>query len=64
MSTQRLTTIVREERGITADTALRSSRFFGTTTEFWMNPQSFYDRQNASNEKGAATKTEVHALLR
>jgi antitoxin HigA-1 len=62
ISTQRLNTIVREERGITADTALRLSRFFGTTPEFWMNLQSFYDLRKASNENGAAIKAEVHAI--
>jgi addiction module HigA family antidote len=41
ISAQRLNTIVREERGISADTALRLGRFFGTTPEFWMNLQSF-----------------------
>ena len=62
MSAQRLNTIVREERGITADTALRLSRFFGTTPEFWMNLQSFYDLRKASNKNGAAIKSQIHAM--
>lgn len=42
----------RERRAITADTALRLSRFFGTTPEFWMNLQSCYDLRKAANENG------------
>jgi addiction module HigA family antidote len=39
----RVNEIVHERRGITADTALRLSRFFGTTPDFWMNLQKSYD---------------------
>lgn len=39
----RINDIVRERRAITADTALRLSRFFGTSTEFWMGLQSDYE---------------------
>ena len=39
----RINDIVREKRGISADTALRLSRYFGTTPEFWMNLQSAYE---------------------
>ncbi|MCF8474917.1 MAG: HigA family addiction module antidote protein [Emcibacter sp.] len=39
----RLTEIIRGNRSITADTALRLSRIFGTTAEFWMNLQMGYD---------------------
>lgn len=39
----RLIEIVRGERGITADTALRLARYFGTSAEFWLNLQSLYD---------------------
>ena len=38
----RIHDIVLEKRGITADTAVRLARFFGTSPEFWMNAQSFY----------------------
>jgi len=38
----RINDIVLERRGVTADTALRLARFFGTTPEFWMNAQAFY----------------------
>ncbi|AVS98716.1 addiction module antidote protein, HigA family [Paracidovorax avenae] len=39
----RIATIFKEGRAITADTALRLARFFGTSVEFWMNLQSQYD---------------------
>lgn len=39
----RIERIVRQELGVTADTASRLSRFFGTTPEFWMNLQRGYD---------------------
>lgn len=41
--TNRITSILNEQRVVTADTALRLSRFFGTTAEFWMSLQSSYD---------------------
>jgi antitoxin HigA-1 len=41
--TPRINDIVLERRGITADTALRLSRFFGTTEQFWLNLQDAYD---------------------
>jgi antitoxin HigA-1 len=39
----RLHEIVNERRGITADTAYRLARYFGTTPEFWANLQTAYD---------------------
>ena len=39
----RINDIVRERRGITADTALRLSRYLGTSAEFWMGLQADYD---------------------
>ncbi|HUR36468.1 MAG TPA: HigA family addiction module antitoxin [Terriglobales bacterium] len=39
----RVNDIVREKRGITADTAVRLARFFGTTAQYWMNLQTFYE---------------------
>ena len=43
----RITEIMAERRNITADTAIRLSRFFGTTREFWMNLQSAHDLSKA-----------------
>ena len=41
--TNRITSILNGQRSITADTALRLARYFGTTPEFWMNLQTAYD---------------------
>jgi addiction module HigA family antidote len=40
---RRINEIVHGKRGITADTALRLARYFGTTERFWMNLQTRYD---------------------
>ena len=47
----RIGEIVNERRSITADTALRLGRYFGTTSEFWMNLQTNYDLQTTLKEK-------------
>jgi addiction module HigA family antidote len=39
----RVNDIVLEKRGISADTAVRLARFFGTTDQFWLNLQSAYE---------------------
>jgi addiction module HigA family antidote len=39
----RISEIVNEHRGITADTALRLARHFGTSADFWMNIQKNYE---------------------
>ncbi len=41
--TNRITSILNEQRAVTADTALRLARYFGTTPEFWKNLQTAYD---------------------
>lgn len=46
----RVSEIVHERRGITADTALRLARYFKTSPEFWMNLQSFYDLEVAKDK--------------
>ena len=43
----RMSEIVNRRRSITADTALRLARYFGTTPEFWMNLQAAYDLEVA-----------------
>ena len=48
----RLERVVRELQGISADTALRLAKYFGTTPEFWMNLQSRYELEQARNEIG------------
>ena len=48
----RITGILRGQRAITADTALRLGRYFGTTAQFWLNLQSSYDLAVAEKETG------------
>jgi len=50
----RINEIVRERRGISADTALRLARFFGTDVQSWMNLQSNYDIECAKLVAGSA----------
>ncbi len=45
----RIERLVREETPVTADTALRLSRYFGTTAGFWMGMQSQYDLEIAAD---------------
>lgn len=48
----RIERIVKEEIGITPDTALRLARFFGTTPGFWMNFQQSYELETAASQIG------------
>lgn len=48
----RVNDIVRGRRAITADTALRLARYFGTTPQFWMNLQTNYDLGLAQDRRG------------
>ena len=56
----RIERIVREETGITADTALRLARYFSTTPEFWVNLQSGYDLDVATRASTEQIKRDVH----
>jgi antitoxin HigA-1 len=49
----RLNDIVLERRGISADTAVRLSRFFGTTEQFWLNLQGAYEISRVKAEYAA-----------
>ena len=55
----RINDIVNEKRGITADTALRLSRYFGTTSKFWMNMQASWELEVAEDRRGNAVMREV-----
>ena len=48
----RINDIARGKRAITADTALRLARYFGTTPQFWMNLQANYDLEMAQDARG------------
>jgi antitoxin HigA-1 len=47
LSQTRLSQIIRGERGISAETALKLGKFFGVPAEFWMNLQTLYDIEEA-----------------
>ena len=48
---QRVTEVVRGKRGVTPSTALRLSKFFGTSPDFWMNLQLRWDLYHALREE-------------
>lgn len=50
--TNRITEILKGQRSITGDTALRLAHFFGTTAEFWLNLQSLYELRLAARRSG------------
>ncbi|MGO9318095.1 MAG: HigA family addiction module antitoxin [Terracidiphilus sp.] len=56
----RISEIVRERRGITADTALRLARYFNMSAEFWMRLQMDYDLESAAD----AEETAIHEGIR
>lgn len=49
----RVSDIVRGKRAVTADTALRLARYFGTTPQFWMNIQGNFDLEVAQDARGS-----------
>jgi len=55
----RMNDIVRGRRAITADTALRLARYFGTTPQFWMNLQANYELELAEDERGGEIEQRV-----
>ncbi len=55
----RINDIVRERRGISADTALRLARYFDTTPQFWLNLQTAYDLRVAESAAGRKIAREV-----
>ena len=51
--TNRITAVLKGQRGVTADTALRLSRYFGTTPQLWLNLQKTFELRVAELESGA-----------
>jgi addiction module HigA family antidote len=49
---RRINEIVHGKRAITADTAYRMGRYFGTSPQFWLNLQTHYDLEMLEMEKG------------
>ena len=56
----RITQIVNGKRGISAETALRLSRYFGNSAQFWINLQSRYQLALAEKNIGAKVNAEVN----
>jgi addiction module HigA family antidote len=56
--------IVRGKRAITAGTALRLARYFGTSPEFWLNLQGHYDLEVEEDRIGESIEREVQPLVR
>jgi addiction module HigA family antidote len=59
---RRINEIVRGTRAITADTALRLARFFGTSERFWLNLQARYDLEVEKDRLGKRLQREVKVL--
>jgi antitoxin HigA-1 len=57
----RITAILRGERAVTAETAVRLGRYLGTGAAFWMNLQTAHDISVIEAEKGRAIENEVPA---
>jgi addiction module HigA family antidote len=60
----RVSEILRGRRGITADTALRFARFFGTSPDLWMGLQAEYDLRVAERQAGESIRRRVQAAHR
>ena len=61
---RRINEIVHGKRAVTADTALRLARYFGTSERFWLNLQAQYDLEVQRDLLGGRLKKEVQVLDR
>ena len=57
--TNRITSILNGQRGVTADTALRLARYFGTTPQLWLNLQKSFELRVAETESGRKIEERV-----
>jgi addiction module HigA family antidote len=60
--TNRITQILKGQRAITADTALRLSRWLGTSPEFWLNLQKSYELRLAEEEVGSVIRQTIQPM--
>ena len=60
----RLTEILNGRRAITADTAMRLGRYFGTSAQMWVNLQARYDLEAAEEKLAERIELEVHPMRR
>jgi len=61
LSQTRLSQIIKGERSITAETALKLGKFFNVPAEFWMNLQSLYDIEEAQKQYRKELKS-IHSI--
>lgn len=61
---RRINEIVRGQRAITANTALRLARFFGTSERFWLNLQTRHDLEVEKERLGTQLEREVNIFAR
>ena len=59
----RITAILRGERAVTAETAVRLGRFLGTSASFWMNLQALHDISVVETRHGEAIERELSGAL-
>jgi addiction module HigA family antidote len=64
VSPRRINEIIHGKRSITADTALRLARYFGTSERFWLNLQAHFDLEVEKDRLGDRLEQEVAILLR
>lgn len=60
---RRINEIVLGKRGITADTALRLARYFGTSVDVWMNLQARYEVETVRDSEGEIIERQIHPAL-
>jgi len=60
---RRINEIVQGKRGISADTALRLARYFGTTDRFWLNLQVRYELEVQKDHLGNRLELEIHPRM-
>jgi addiction module HigA family antidote len=58
----RISAVLKGKRSITADTALRLARFFGTTAKLWLNLQVSYDLDTEEDRSGGKIEEEVKPM--
>jgi addiction module HigA family antidote len=60
---RRINEVVKGQRAITADTALRLGRYFGVAPQFWLNLQTQYDLEQEGERLGRRLEVEVKVLV-
>jgi addiction module HigA family antidote len=63
VSYPRVNELIHGKRGVTPDTALRLSRLFGTTAEFWLNGQQNWDLWHALHSESASELDRIEPLM-